>query len=346
MKTTRHLILILLAFQACRCAQSGHPPIQAAALPNTGKMNGLTLVAPPEPFSENPMPAVTITGANWIAVVPYAFTRPGTPAVRYSGKNHWWGERPDGVRETIRLAHEAGIRVMLKPQVYIPRSWMGALEFETAADWALWETDYEQYILGMAALADSCKVDLFCIGTEFRKSVAQRPDFWRSLIKKVRGAYVGKLVYSANWDDWEQVPFWQELDFIGLSGYFPLAEGDTPEVASLKSAWKPVCQRLREFSRQQGRPVLFTEFGYLSVDGAGWRNWELENGVRNRPINEQAQANCLEALLSTMQAEPWWAGGFLWKWFPNGRGHEGYPERDYTPQGKLGEAVVRRWYGG
>lgn len=137
MNPARHLILILLAFQACRCAQSGHPPIQAAALPNTGKMNGLTLVAPPEPFSENPMPAVTTTGANWIAVVPFAFTRPGTPAVRYSGKNHWWGERPDGVRETIRLAHEAGIRVMLKPQVYIPRSWTGALEFETAADWAL-----------------------------------------------------------------------------------------------------------------------------------------------------------------------------------------------------------------
>ncbi|MCB9332001.1 MAG: hypothetical protein H6574_13045 [Lewinellaceae bacterium] len=68
--------------------------------------------------------------------------------------------------------------------------------------------------------------------------------------------------------------------------------------------------------------------------------------MRNRPINEQAQANCLEALLSTMQAEPWWAGGFLWKWFPNGRGHEGYPERDYTPQGKVGEAVLRRWYGG
>jgi hypothetical protein len=123
-------------------------------------------------------------------------------------------------------------------------------------------------------------------------------------------------------------------------------EGGTPEVPALKSAWKPICRRLGEFSRKQGRPILFTEYGYLSVDGSGWRNWELENGVKSRPINEQAQANCLEALLSTMQAENWWAGGFLWKWFPNGRGHEGYPERDYTPQGKLGEGVLRKWYGG
>lgn len=60
-----------------------------------------------------------------------------------------------------------------------------------------------------------------------------------------------------------------------------------------------------------------------------------EQGIEERNINEQAQANCFEALFSTFQPEDWWAGGFMWKWFPNMRGHEGYPERDYTPQGKF-----------
>jgi hypothetical protein len=109
-------------------------------------------------------------------------------------------------------------------------------------------------------------------------------------------------------------------------------------------AWQPIRERLKAFSAAQGRPVLFTEFGYLSVDGCGWRNWELERGVEWRKINEQAQANCYTALFASFQPEPWWAGGFLWKWFPNMRGHEGYPERDYTPQGKRAEATLRHWY--
>lgn len=346
MKTFAHLFILLFLLSG-RCPQSPQPQLRAAALPATGKINGLTLVAPPEPFPNDPMLPVKELGANWISVVPYAFTRSGQPAVHYNENNwQWWGEQPAGVRETIRLAHQAGVRVMLKPQVYVPRSWTGTLEFPTSVEWEKWEAGYTRYILRMARLADSTGVELFCIGTEFGKSVAQRPEFWFSLIQKVRKAYQGKLVYSANWDDWEQVPFWNELDFIGLSGYFPLVEAPTPEITALKNAWQPICARLRSFSQKQKRLVLFTEFGYLSVDGCGWRNWELERDIERLPVNEQAQANCLEAMMGTLQTESWWAGGFLWKWFPNMRGHEGYPERDYTPQGKQGENVLRKWYRG
>lgn len=345
MRLIYFISLTLLAAGLFACAQPAQPPLQAAA-PAAAKINGLSFVAPPDPFALNPMPAVKSVGANWIAVVPYAFTRPGQPVVHYNEHGwQWWGERPEGVRETVRLAHEAGIRVLLKPQVYIPGSWTGALDFPTPAAWSQWEAGYEHYLLRMAQLADSTGADLFCIGTEFNTAIAKRPGFWFALIEKVRKVYSGKLVYSANWDDWERVPFWKKLDYIGLGGYFPLVDAPTPDTAALKAAWRPVCQRLRTFSQQQGRPVLFTEFGYLSVDGCGWRNWELENGVENRPVNETAQANCLAALFGTFQPERWWAGGFLWKWFPNMKGHEGYPERDYTPQGKAGEAVLRNWYG-
>ncbi|MCC7245868.1 MAG: hypothetical protein IT269_09325 [Saprospiraceae bacterium] len=309
------------------------------------QIDGLTFVAPPEPFPENPMPAVTGVGANWIAVVPYAYTRANTPSVRFSETNwQWWGERPEGICETIRLAHKNDLKVMLKPQVYIPGSWTGSLDFATTSDWEQWEAGYTRYIMRFAKIADSMSVDMLCIGTEFRTSIAKRPEFWKQLIQQVKHTYHGKLTYSSNWDDWDSVPFWAELDFIGLGGYFPLVEGATPDVTALQNAWKPICSKLETFSRQQGKPVIFTEFGYLSVDGAGWRNWELENGIESRNINEQAQANCYEALFSTFHDKSWWAGGFLWKWFPNMRGHEGYPERDYTPQGKIGEGVLKKWY--
>lgn len=317
-------------------------PVQMA-----GKINGLTFVAPPEPFPVNPMPAVTAVGANWIAAIPYAFTRPGTPSVRFAENNNWqwWGESPIGVRETIRLAHTAGLKVMLKPQVYMPGSWTGAMDFPTPEDWASWEAGYERYILFYAGLAEEEQSDMLCIGTEFNTAIQKRPEFWKGLIPKIKAVYKGKLTYSANWDDWSRVPFWSELDYIGLGGYFPLVQETTPTVDHLKAAWQPILAQLRDFSKQQHKPVLFTEFGYLSVDSCGWRNWELERGIEQRNINEQAQANCFEALFATFHQEDWWAGAFLWKWFPNMRGHEGYPERDYTPQGKIGEATLRKWYG-
>jgi hypothetical protein len=346
------LLCVLLLYA---CAEKKAVPLNTGAAaaapfvttPAKNKMNGLTLVAPPEPFPANPMPAAAAVGANWIAAIPYAFTRPGTPSVRFSEQGgQWWGESPEGVRQTIRLAHQQGIKVMLKPQVYIPHSWTGILDFASDADWAAWEKDYEYYILFFARLAADEKADLFCIGTEFNNAIQKRPTFWTQLIDKIKNEYKGPLTYSANWDDWDKVPFWAQLNYIGLGGYFPLVDTLTPAVADLQEAWKPIVARLKNFSDTQGRPVLFTEFGYLSVSGCGWRNWELENGIENRPINEQAQANCFEALFSTFHREPWWAGGFLWKWFPNMRGHEGYPERDYTPQGKTGEQYLKKWYSG
>lgn len=324
-----------------------HPDASAGIVysPGKNKINGLTFVAPPRPFGQNPMPAVQTVGANWIAVVPYAFTRPGTPDVRYhENGGQWWGECPEGVRETVRLAHEAGLSVMLKPQVWMPGSWTGALTFNNSNEWDQWESAYSRYILRFARLADSLHVEMFCIGTEFQTAIQSRPDYWKKLISEVREQFSGKLTYSANWDDWDKVPFWDQLDFIGLGGYFPLVDKPLPEISALKEAWLPIRERLKAFSEKNHKQVLFTECGYLSVDGCGWRNWELEQNIESRNINQQAQANCIEALLETFQPESWWAGCFLWKWFPNMQGHEGYPERDYTPQGKLAEEVLRKWY--
>jgi hypothetical protein len=344
------ILLICFGFLASLCSPKPvtQPKIEEKPIPSvivTEKMNGLTFVAPPEPFNEDPFVPIKAIGASWIAVVPYAFTMPNKPNVKYDTNGmHWWGEKPEGINETIRLAHENGIKVMLKPQVYVPSSWTGSLEFENDAAYTQWETDYEKYIMIMAAVAETQKVDLFCIGTEFRKLIEKRPQFWSNLIKKIKTEYHGKLTYSSNWDDWEQVPFWDEMDFIGLGGYFPLVEGNTPPVDSLVFAWQPMVKRLKSISDKHQKPILFTEYGYLSVDGCGWRNWELEGTILMKTINEQAQANCFEAFHQVFQKETWWAGSFLWKWFPNMRGHEGYPERDYTPQGKLGEKTLQKWF--
>ena len=103
-------------------------------------------------------------------------------------------------------------------------------------------------------------------------------------------------------------------------------------------------KRLKKFSNHHNKPILFTEYGYLSVDGCAYKTWELEKKRRELPANEKAQSNALEALYSSFWDESWWAGGFLWKWYPNGVAQEGRRAKDYTPQGKVSERTIKKWY--
>ena len=307
---------------------------------------GLSFVAPPEPFASNPMPDIVGVNANWIALIPYAYSRIGQPNVRYNmSKWQWWGERPEGIEESIRLAREKGIRIMIKPQVYCPGSWPGEIDFDNEADWKSWETDYSGYIMHYARMAEKYQIEMLCIGTEFAISVQKRESYWRNLIKQIRAVYSGELIYSSNWDNFKNIRLWDELDYIGLSSYFPLSEDSTPDPKELQRAWRVPYEEIKTICRKYSKQVIFTEYGYLSVDGCAGKTWELEKRINNLEVNQQAQAIALKGLLDFWWDKPEWLGGFLWKWFPNMRGHEGYPEKDYTPQGKLAEETLKEYYG-
>jgi len=311
------------------------------------KMNGLSFVAPPKAFTEDPMVDITAINANWIAVIPFGYSYKGKTFVRYNQtKFQWWGERPEGTKKTIELAHDAGLKVLLKPQIYVPGSWPGDIDFDNEEDWKIWEADYSEYILEFAKIAADQQVELFCIGTEFKLALQKRPEFWKTLIVTIRGIYSGPLTYAANWDEFFTVPpsFWQQLDYAGLDAYFPLNEDKTPSIKQLKKAWEPIKRKIIKRQSEIDRPIIFTEYGYMSIDGCAGKAWELEKERDQRSINQQAQANAVEALFQSFWEEPWWAGGFIWKWFPKMEGHEGYPDKDYTPQGKLSQTVLESWF--
>ena len=253
-------------------------------------------------------------------------------------------ESEAGIETSINLARKHDLKVMIKPQVWVPSGWVGEMDFENEEDWKIWEASYRDYIMSYVDIAVRKNLEMICIGTEYRIAAVKREAYWRTLIADIRSKYDGLLTYSANWDSYDKVPFWDALDFVGISAYFPLSDMDTPMVMLLDYKWNKYVKKLEKYSKQQGKKILFTEYGYLSVDGAGGKTWELEKGVKSRDINNQAQANCYEALLQEFADEEFWAGGFLWKWFPEGQGHEGYPERDYTPQDKPAEEILAKWH--
>ncbi|NQW28219.1 MAG: hypothetical protein HQ474_09935, partial [Flammeovirgaceae bacterium] len=197
----------------------------------------------------------------------------------------------------------------------------------------------ENYILHYANLADSLQVPLFCIGTEFRMAVQKRGPFWKNLIKKVRAIYSGQITYAANWDNYQLIDFWSELDYIGIDAYFPLIEVAQPTLSQLLTAWGPEFERLKSLSADYQKPILFTEFGYQSLTGTTGKHWQLNN----KNTEMESQRTAYEAILNKFWDVPWFAGGFLWKWHLK-KDAGGLKDPNFTPQGKPALEVITKYY--
>jgi hypothetical protein len=305
------------------------------------KINGVSLVNPHFEVDKPMMLGLNEINTGWVAVIPFGFSRMNQPSVIFDSERQWSGERVDGTREMIDLAHECGFKVMVKPHVWVSGHWVGEFDLNSEEDWLLWESDYTKYILTYAKLAQETKAEIFCIGTEYKIATQRRPAFWVQLAKDVKKIYDGSITYASNWDDFEQIKFWSELDYIGVDAYFPLAHGDNPDIEQIREGWKPVKQRLKKLSDQYDRPILLTEYGYQSANGALGNHWEVAQSKEQ--LNFELQSKGYEALYQELWGEKWLAGGFLWKWhFSEEAG--GLESGDWTPQGKPATEVIAKRY--
>jgi len=185
------------------------------------------------------------------------------------------------------------------------------------------------------------QVEIFCIGTEYRIPARKRPSFWKELITEVRTIYGGQITYASNWDNYDQITWWDAVDFIGIDSYFPLASGSHPSVEQIKEGWEPVKRDLAAFSLKWDKPILFTEYGFQSANGAAGPHWEVDKSSNN--INEELQADAYEATFQSLQNVTWWKGGFFWKWHFTSNSSR-WKGTEWTPQGKPAEQVIARWY--
>ncbi|TDE05759.1 glycoside hydrolase family 113 [Flavobacterium sandaracinum] len=302
---------------------------------------GMNLVAPIKELKNTTFDELKAHHINSISLIPYAFVDVENASVHYNNKRQWWGERTEGIIASNQLAHEYKMTVMLKPHLWVNHNfYTGNLDFATDSEWKKWEADYEKYILDFAQLAQQEKIELFCFGTELGNSVAKRPEYWSQLIQKIKKIYTGKLTYAANWDDFDKVPFWNELDYIGIDAYFPLSDATTPAVADLNEAWQQHILKMEKLQAKTNKKILFTEFGYRNSDQAAKEPWkENQSG-----INNLAQANAYESLFQTLTQKNWFAGGFAWKWYADAYHKEPKNSIDYTPQEKPALETIKKWY--
>ncbi len=313
--------------------------------PEVEKINGVSFVASRDQATQEHIDPVLRLHADYAAVMPFGFIRDlDSPEIIFNTDRQWFGETLEGAAQYINLLHENNIEVMLKPQIWIRRGeFTGDLKMASEDDWQQLEASYRDFILTYARLAQDTGTSIFCIGTELEEFVVNRPDYWTELIGEIKEVYQGKLTYAANWDEYPRVHFWDSMDYIGVDAYFPLSEKRSPEVDELRAGWQKWKVELKELSENLERPILFTEYGYRSMDYTAKKPWLVDRNEEN--VNLTAQANAKQALFEEFWGEPWFAGGFLWKWFIHHERSGGNEDNRFTPQNKPAEQVVQKYYG-
>ena len=329
----KKIVLLLISTLQLSCSGQGNK-----------KINGISFVASREKVVQEQIAEVVSVHANSAAVMPFGFMREvNTPQIRFNTDHQWFGETKNGARQYIEMLQKNGISVMLKPQIWISKGvFTGRLKMDTEEQWQQLEESYRDFVITFAHLAQDSKVDVFCIGTELEEFVQNRPRYWKQLISEIRKIYKGKLTYAANWDEFDRVPFWKQLDFVGVDAYFPLSESKTPTVEELVKGWQPWKTKMFNLSEAVQKQVLFTEYGYRSMDYSAKKPW-LVDRTEEKP-NMVSQMNCKEAIFSEFWSENWFAGGYVWKWFANHESAGGERDNRFTPQNKPSLKIIRDNY--
>jgi len=310
-----------------------------------GKIGGVNFVSPSHRSKFTDFQALQRINAKWVAFNPYAFSRANQSQVKYDYERSWWGEKLSGIEKMVVQAKKENLKVMLKPHVWVMgQGWCGDFDLKTEADWLIWEKDYQAYILAYSKMAERQHVELICIGTEYKIAATKRSQFWEQLIKEVRRVYTGKLTYAANWDNFQNIKFWNDLDYIGIDAYFPLTQDKNATTKALNLEWKKLSSTLQQFSLAHKKQLVFTEYGYKSTHFTVGKQWEIEDIKRDENVNLPAQNKAFTALYESIWNQPWFAGGFIWKWYPEDEKAGGINNSDYTPQHKPVEKIIKEYY--
>ena len=243
------------------------------------------------------------------------------------------------IQHAIETIHNQGMRVLLKPQIDLRNGiWRGEINPSAA-----WFGEYKTFINDWATFAESNGVEMLSIGTEYKATEAWDSN-WREVAAGVRSRYNGPITYSANWDSYASVGWWDALDYVGIDAYFPLGSQDEPSVAQIESAWLGWANTIQAWRGNRGleQKVLFTEVGYRSIDGNLNTPWDF-----NAPgaVDLQEQANAYRGLLNVMVSRPWFDGAFWWNWETNPTAG-GPADGGFTPQNKPAEQVLQQFYSG
>ncbi|GGE01996.1 glycoside hydrolase family 113 [Paenibacillus nasutitermitis] len=286
------------------------------------------------PDAEFSMEAMTKLNVNWVALGL------GAEQATAQSTSIPYQDEPTvtdaEVRGAIRRAKGLGLKVCLKPVVNCADgTWRAHINFfdhEVPGEpsWAQWFASYEEFMLHYAVIAEEEGCEMLCIGCEMVQT-DKRDKEWRALIVKVRTVYSGLITYNCDKYQEGYVTWWDAVDIISSSGYYPIDE------------WEQQLDRVESSIAGYNKPFFFMEAGCPSREGSPQRpnDWSLPGA----PSGEE-QERYYKAMFEACSRRSWMQGFMLWDW----------PARLYAPQdagsnddycmyAKPAESVVHDYYG-
>jgi len=345
------LIFVMLVASAAAISllrANGTPPVKATGAPplkpsTAGEFRGISLQLhngrEDHPY-ETYIDQIAQTGANTISIVVTGYQENGASTCIFIDIRKTPTDKR--LKKLIAYAHGKSLRVALMPIVLLEKAREGEWRGKIApTSWDDWWADYSDYILRYARIAAQTRAEIFIIGSELVSTESQA-DRWRSLIAAVRDVYKGRLCYSANWDHYRPIEWWDALDIIGMTTYYDLTGGAEPTVERLLEAWKPIKNDILEWQAKINRPIMFTEVGWPNQETAAQYPWDY---YRNPDSPDpQAQANCFEAFFRTWISEKAVAGFLVWEWQNDPGQKTGPQDPSYVPVGKPALRIIRKYY--
>ncbi len=304
------------------------------------------------------------TGANWVCLSFGAeMEKPNEPEILWADKNPSM-VTDNEIRRAISLARENNLKIILKPVVNVrDGTWRAWIKFETADGetdmqaWDKWWADFRQFLLHYAGIAEETGSEMLCLGCEM-ESTEKFEERWRNLIAEIRKVYSGAITYNANHGTEHKITWWDAVDIISLSAYYPVGTDDVglalkdnlsmvpPSDSSLeaiKHRWKPIKENLRELSKKFNRPILFIELGVCSAKGFSAAPWTHHQPGMQYDGDEQRRY--YQATIETFWDEPWFIGFTWWAWPSSLYSlEEARTDTGFCIYGKPAEQLVREWY--
>jgi len=241
----------------------------------------------------------------------------------------------DELVDMIKYAKSLDLKVILKPTVNCRNgTWRAHINFFDSdvpgePMWGEWFSSYNTYQKHYAKIAEQTNCEMFVVGCEMVQA-ERREDDWRELITNVRQVYQGLVTYNTDKYQEDNVKFWDALDLISSSGYYPIND------------WNNQLDRIEAVIEQYDKPFFFVESGCPSRTGSAMipNKWDLPGGV-----NLQEQADYYEVMFEKTKDRSWVGGFGLWDWktylYDEADANK---NDDYAVFGKPAEKIIKAYY--
>jgi len=245
---------------------------------------------------------------------------------------------PDALGDLIKYAKGKGLRVILMPIVLLDapqgNQWRGTIQPESWPDW--WDS-YRHMLEHFCYIAQGNGVDLFVVGSELITTETNL-DEWTKTIADVRSIYKGNLTYSGNWDRYEVVSFWDQLDLIGMNSYWTLGSDRNVRLPQIEHRWHEIQSSVLGFAAKMHKPLILLEVGWCSLANAADEPWDYTRD--DLDLDLDLQKRLYNGFFNSWFGNPQLGGFMIWNWSPD----EGGPtDKGYSPWNKPAEAVMRQW---